>query len=144
MLHLTLIRKWKKPEYTIGQLFAGGRMICNTIEDCDCGLNQHMTEAEIKRIKVQNETAIPVGTYKLTVSMSPKFGRKLIEVLNVPGYLGIRVHKGNTAKESAGCILPGNNTEKGKVTNSTKFEELLTSMVESAISNGEEAYLTII
>lgn len=144
MLHLTLIRKWKKPDYTIGQLFAGGRMICNTIEDCDRGLNQHMTEAEIKRIKVQNETAIPVGTYKLTVSMSPKFGRKLIEVLNVPGYLGIRVHKGNTAKDSAGCILPGNNTEKGKVTNSTKYEELLTSMVESAISNGEEAYLTII
>ncbi len=144
MLHLTLIRKWKKPEYTIGQLFAGGRMICNTIEDCDRGLNQHMTETEIKRIKVQNETAIPVGTYKLTVSMSPEFGRKLIEVLNVPGYLGIRIHKGNTAKDSAGCILPGNNTEKGKVTNSTKFEELLTSMVESAISNGEEAYLTII
>lgn len=144
MLHLTLIRKWKKPEYTIGQLFAGGRMICNTIEDRDRGLHMYMTEAEIKKIKVQNETAIPVGTYRLTVSMSPKFGRKLIEVLNVPGYSGIRIHKGNTAKDSAGCILPGNNTEKGKVTNSTKFEELLTSMVESAISNGEEAYLTII
>jgi hypothetical protein len=68
----------------------------------------------------------------------------LIEVLNVPGYSGIRIHKGNTAKDSAGCILPGMNTEKGKVTNSTKYEELLTSMVDSAINNGEEAYLTII
>lgn len=144
MLHLTLIRKWKKSDYTIGQLFAGGRMICNTVEDADRGLNMYMSEKEINKIKIAGETAIPTGTYKLAVTQSPRFGRKLIEVLNVPGYLGIRIHKGNTAKDSAGCILPGNNTEKGKVTNSTKFEELLTSMVDGAISNGEEAYLTII
>lgn len=144
MLHLTLIRKWKNPAYTIGQLYAGGRLICNSLEDTDRGLNMHMPEKEINKIKIAGETAIPTGTYKLAVTQSPRFGRKLIEVLNVPGYLGIRIHKGNTAKNSAGCILPGNNTEKGKVTNSTKFEELLTSMVESAINNGEEAYLTII
>lgn len=144
MLHLTLIRKWKNADYTIGQLYAGGRLICNTVEDADRGLNMHMSEAEIKKIKIAGETAIPTGTYKLAVTQSPRFGRKLIEVLNVPGYLGIRIHKGNTAKDSAGCILPGNNTEKGKVTNSTKYEELLTSMVDSAIKNGEDAYLTII
>ena len=144
MLHLTLIRKWKKTEYTIGQLFAGGRLICNVIEDADRGLNQFMSEAELRRRKIIGETAIPVGTYKLGVSVSPKFGRKLVEVLNVPGYSGIRIHKGNTAKDSAGCLIPGNNTEKGKVTNSTKYEELITSMVESAINNDEEAYLTII
>lgn len=144
MLHLTLIRKWKNADYTIGQLYAGGRLICNTVEDADRGLNMHMSEAEIKKIKIHSETAIPTGTYKLAVTMSPKFGRKLIEVLNVPGYLGIRVHKGNSAKDSAGCVIPGNNTEKGKVTNSTKYEELLTSMVDSAIKNGEDAYLTII
>ena len=129
MLHLTLIRKWKKSDYTIGQLFAGGRMICNTVEDADRNLNMYMSEKEINKIKIAGETAIPVGTYKLAVTQSPRFGRKLIEVLN---------------EDSAGCILPGNNTEKGKVTNSTKFEELLTSMVDGAISNGEEAYLTII
>ena len=144
MLHLTLIRKWKKADYTIGQLYAGGRLICNTIEDADRGLHMYMSLTEIKKRKIASETAIPVGTYKLNVSPSPKFGRRLIEVLNVPGYSGIRIHKGNTAKDSAGCILPGMNTEKGKVTNSTKYEELLTSMVDSAINNGEEVYLTII
>ena len=144
MLHLTLFRKWKNTEYTIGQLFAGGRLICNTVEDSDRGLNMYMKEAEIKRIKIQNETAIPVGTYKLAVSVSTKFKRKLIEVLNVPGYSGIRFHKGNTAKDSAGCIIPGENKVKGGVINSTHYEELLTSMVESALNNKEETYLTII
>lgn len=144
MLHLTLIRKWKKSDYTIGQLYAGGRLICNTVEDADRGLNMYMKETEIKNKKVYAETAIPAGTYKLAVSVSPKFKRKLIEVLNVPGYSGIRIHKGNTAKDSAGCIIPGENKIQGGVINSTKYEELLTSMVESALNNKEEAYLTII
>ena len=144
MLHLTLIRKWKNPGYTIGQLYAGGRLICNTVEDADRGLHQFMTNTEIARIKKPGGTAIPIGTYKLNVCISPKFGRKLIEVLNVPGYSGIRVHRGNNSKDSAGCILPGQNTIKGGVTNSAKYEELLTSMVESALNNKEEAYLTII
>ena len=144
MLHLTLFRKWYKDEYTIGQLFAGGRQICNTIEDTDRGLHQFMSEAEIKKIKVPGKTAIPVGTYRVEVTPSPKFGRPLIEVQNVPGFSGIRVHRGNTAADSAGCILPGLNTEKGKVTNSTHFEELLTSMVSAACTAGEEVFLTVI
>lgn len=144
MLHLTLIRTWKKADYTIGKLFAGGRQICNTVEDADRGLNMYMTDAEVRKVKVQNETAIPVGTYKLAVTMSPKFGRKLVEIQNVVGFSGIRIHRGNTAKDSAGCVIVGQNTIKGGVTNSTKFEELITSMVEQAIANGEEAYLTII
>ena len=144
MLHLTLIRTWRKADYTIGKLYAGGRQICNTVEDKDRGINMYMSEAEVRKIKVQNETAIPVGTYKLAVTMSPKFGRKLIEVQNVVGFVGIRVHKGTTAKDSAGCIIVGQNTIKGGVTNSAKYEELVTSMVEQAIANGEEAYLTII
>lgn len=144
MLHLTLIRAYKKDTYTIGRLYAGGRFICNTIEDKDRGLNQFMSESDIQKVKVKAETAIPIGTYKLVVSMSPKFGRKLIEIQNVPAYSGVRVHRGNTAQDSAGCVIVGMNTEKGKVTNSTKYEELLTTMVESAINNKEECYLTII
>lgn len=144
MLHLTLLRKWRKPEYTIGQLFAGGRFICNTIEDTDRGLHQYMSAADIAKIKLPGKTAIPLGTYRLAVSPSPKFGRNLIEVLNVPGFAGIRIHRGNTAEDSAGCILPGINSEKGKVTNSTHFEELLTSMVMAALTAGEDVFLTII
>lgn len=144
MLHLTLIRAYRKADYTIGQLYTGNTLLCNTIEDTDRGLNQNDSTEHIKKVKVPGQTAIPTGTYKLTVSQSPKFGRRLIEVLNVPGFSGIRVHRGNTAADSAGCIIPGKNTARGRVTDSTRFEELLTQMVDNAIRSGEECYLTIV
>lgn len=97
MLQLLLIRKWKKTEYTIGQLYVNGEFFCNTVEDVDRGLNQNMTEAQVLKIKVKDETAIPTGTYKLEVTMSPKFKRELIMVCDVPGFVGIRVHRGNYA-----------------------------------------------
>lgn len=144
MLHLTLIRAYRKTDYTIGQLFAGGRFVCNTVEDTDRGINMYMDKTAIMKVKVPDKTAIPVGTYKLDVTPSPKFGRDLIEVQAVPGFSGIRIHRGNNADHSSGCIIPGLNNVKGGVTQSTKYEELLTSMVSAAIKNNETAYLTII
>lgn len=144
MLHFTLIRKYRKDAYTIGQLYANGKFVCNTIEDVDRGLNNNMSLAAVLKVKVPNETAIPTGTYQLIVSMSPKFKRELIEVRGVVGFSGIRIHRGNTAADSAGCIIVGINTEKGKVTNSTMYETMVTKMVSDAIANNEECYLTII
>lgn len=103
-----------------------------------------MSASAILKIKKANETAIPTGTYKLVVSESPKFKRELIEIVGVPGFVGVRVHRGNTAQDSAGCVIPGINSEKGKVTDSTKYEEILTKKVKTAIAKNEECYLTII
>jgi hypothetical protein len=144
MLHFTLIRKYRKDAYTIGQLYANGKFVCNTIEDVDRGLNNNMSLAAVLKVKVPNETAIPTGTYQLIVSMSPKFKRELIEVRGVVGFSGIRIHRGNTAADSAGCIIVGINSEKGKVTNSTMYETMVTKMVSDAIASNEECYLTII
>jgi hypothetical protein len=58
-------------------------------------------------VKVQDETAIPAGSYKMRISKSPKFGRLLPEILDVPGFSGIRIHKGNTAADSSGCLIIG-------------------------------------
>ena len=140
MLQLLVIRKWKSEDYTIGQLYVNGEKLCNTMEDKDRCLNQNMTKAQIDKIKVKGVTAIPTGTYRLQVSMSPKFKRELIEILDVPCYQGVRIHRGNTAKDSEGCILPGLNTAKGMVTNSTEYEIKLTEMVK----NDSDAYITII
>lgn len=144
MLHFTLLRKYRKEAYTIGQLFENGVFLCNTIEDRDRGLNNNMSASAILKIKVSNETAIPTGTYLLNVSESPKFKRDLVEVVGVPGFVGIRIHKGATADHSAGCIIPGLNSIKGGVTDSQKYEELLTKKVKAAISKNEQCYLTII
>lgn len=140
MLQILLIRKYRKPEYTIGQLYVNGKFVCNTIEDTDRRLYQGQPIADLASKKVSGKTAIPTGTYRLQVSESPKFGRELIEVMDVPGFMGIRIHRGNTADDSAGCILPGMNTAVGKVTDSTKYELDLTKMVKA----DKEAYITII
>lgn len=140
MLHFLLDRKWRKGSYTIGRLYVNGEFLCNTIEDVDRKLNQNMSATEIQRNKVAAETAIPTGTYAMRVTMSPKFKRELVEIQNVPGFSGIRVHRGNTEKDSAGCLIVGENTSKGRVTNSTKYELQITEMVKKA----DYAYITII
>lgn len=140
MLHFLLDRKWRKDTYTIGRLYVNGEFLCNTIEDVDRKLNQNMSATEIQKIKVMAETAIPTGTYAMRVSMSPKFKRELVEIVNVPAFSGIRIHRGNTAQDSAGCVIVGENTSKGRLTNSTKYELQITEMVKKA----DYAYITII
>lgn len=140
MLQLLIIRKYRKADYTIGQLYVNGQFKCNTLEDTDRRLYQGQPIADIAKKKKAGQTAIPTGTYRLRVTESPKFGRELIEVCDVPGFVSIRIHRGNTAADSAGCILPGMNTAVGKVTDSTRFELELTKIVKA----DKDAYLTIV
>ena len=140
MLQILITRNWRKADYTIGKLYVNGKQLCNTLEDTDRRLYQGQPLAEIAKRKVKKQTAIPTGTYRLQVSESPKFKRELIEVLDVPGFTGIRIHRGNTAADSEGCILPGVNNAVGRVSDSTKYELELTKMVKA----DPDAYLTII
>ena len=140
MLHLLLTRNYRKPTYTIGKIYANGTLICNSMEDVDRRLFQGQPLADILKIKIKGETAIPTGTYRLQVTDSPKFKRPLIEVCDVPGFSGIRIHALNTAEQSEGCIGPGLNTAVGRITDSRKYENILTEMV----AKEKEAYITII
>lgn len=144
MLHFTLERRWRKTAYTIGRLYKNGEFLCNTVEDPDRGLHSNMAAAQIAKIKVPDQTAIPTGSYKVQLSESPKFKRVLPEVLNVPGYFGIRIHKGATADHSSGCIIPGDNTATGRVTNSEKYEKLIVAAIAAAEAKKEDVWLTII
>lgn len=144
MLHFTLIRKYRKEKYTIGLLYENGEFLCNIVEDRDRGLNNNMSAAAILKIKVPSETAIPTGTYRLVVNESPKFKREMIEVVGVPGFTGIRIHNGVNADHSAGCLIPGLNTIKGGVSDSKRYEEILTKKVKASMAKNEDVYLTII
>ena len=144
MLHFTLIRKYRKEKYTIGLLYANGEFLCNIVEDRDRGLNNNMSAAAILKIKVPSETAIPTGTYRLVVNESPKFKREMIEVVGVPGFTGIRIHNGVNADHSSGCLIPGLNTIKGGVSDSKRYEEILTKKVKASMAKNEDVYLTII
>lgn len=140
MLQILITRNWRKADYTIGKLYVNGKQLCNTLEDTDRRLFQGQPIADIAAKKVKGQTAIPTGTYRLQVSESPRFKRELIEVLDVPGFSGIRIHRGNTTADTEGCILPGVNNAVGRVSDSTKYELELTKMVKA----DADAYLTII
>ena len=138
-MKLTLKRIARKEGYTIGRLYIDDAYFCDTLEDKDRGLEQAMPLDMIKRIKVKGETAIPTGTYELSMRhISPKYSRKkafaftggvMPRLLNVPGYEGVLIHSGNTAADSEGCILVGENKAVGKVLNSMATFKALWSVL---------------
>ncbi len=124
-MEILLKRIAKKNLYTIGKLYIDGVYFCDTIEDKDRGLSQSMLLEEIKKIKVPNETAIPTGTYNVTLNVvSPKFkdrawakpyGGKVPRILNVPGFEGVLIHPGTDQNSTSGCVILGKNKIVGKV-----------------------------
>ena len=125
MIKLRLERRYKGSKYTIGKLFINDEYFCDTIEDIDRGLKSSMSVEYIKKKKVYAETAIPTGTYKIEMTYSSKFKRILPLLVDVKGFSGIRIHRGNTEIDSSGCIIIGENKVKGKVINSTPYEVAL-------------------
>ena len=133
----------KRPTYTIGKMYIDGQYFSNTLEDTDRGLTQKDSLASIKSKKISNQTAIPTGMYKVIVNMSPKFKRNLPRLIDVPGFDGILIHRGNTDKDTSGCILVGENKVVGKVLNSTPYETALVDKLTKAQSKGESITITI-
>lgn len=129
-MNILLDRKYKKDTYTISNVYINGKWFCNAIEDKDRNLDDAMPLADIRQRKIYGETAIPRGTYKVDMdTISPTFakknaaytrpyGHKMPRLKNVKGFEGILIHSGNTAKDSFGCIIVGENKAKGKVINS--------------------------
>ena len=142
-MKLTLYRKWPKATYCIGLLYINGERFCETLEDRIVDINKNgIFDGNEK--KVYGESAIPYGTYKVIYNYSPKFKRNLPRLLNVPHFEGILIHSGNTAKDSAGCILVGKNTEVGKLTNSRATSDKLNALIEAAQKKGEEITIEIV
>ena len=119
-MKLLLRRKFKGPQYTIGDLSINGVFFCNVIED---GVRP-------VGVKVYGETAIPFGTYQVVMRYSPKFKKVLPLLLDVPMFDGIRIHSGNTQSDSLGCLIVGENKVKGRVINSRKTMDKLLKLFE--------------
>jgi hypothetical protein len=152
-MKLKVWRKWPKKGYCIGIFYVSGARLSNSLEDEDRGLDQKMPTGKINQLKIKGRTAIPKGTYRVVLSVSPKFSTRawakkykglVPELLNVKGYSGVRIHPANSASEVEGCIAPGDNTVIGKVTNSTKrYYELMDKLVP-AWEKGEEITIEIV
>ena len=120
-MKLKVERRWPKATYTIGRLYVDGLYYFNTLEDRDRGLKQTDHPDYIKARKVAGETAVPKGTYTITMNVtSPKYAGvswywnlcrgKMPRLLNVPGFDGILIHPGSDELSTRGCILTGKTT----------------------------------
>lgn len=131
-MNIELKRRYIGEGYTIGSLSIDGQYFCDTLEDA------------VRQVKVYGKTAIPYGRYNIILNVSPRFGRILPRLIDVPQFDGVLIHRGNTAEDTAGCILVGENKVKGKVINSTPYEIGLVKMMREAIDRGEKITIEII
>lgn len=140
-MELKLKRIARKPTYTIGKMYINGEYFCDTIEDVDRGLKQTDDLNKISSVKVKGQTAIPVGRYLVTKTFSTRFKRNMYLLNNVPGFAGIRIHAGNTDKDTEGCLILGKNKAVGKVLESrdtvNAFEKVLDKVTN------EKIYMTV-
>ena len=154
---LTLVRDiaGSTKEYTIGELFVNEEAtlskttkVCDTLEDTfrllskTCPNTPKGIGCNCKE-KVYGKTCIPYGTYTVRLSYSNRFRRILPEVLNVPHFLGIRLHSGNSSKDTEGCILVGTKSKGDWVTASRVAFNKLYKLLQTAEKNKEEITITI-
>ena len=131
---LTLKRKMFGKKATIGDLYVDSRYFCHTLEDVVRG----------DGIKIPGETAIPYGRYKVIIDFSNRFQRDMPHVLDVPMFQGIRIHSGNTDKNTEGCILLGVSIENDDfIGNSRVAFANFFSLLRDGLKQGE-VWLTIL
>ena len=145
---MILTRIAKRPNYTIGRLevreqvddeFLTGTetsYICDTLEPTwrDYKQGAH---------KMKGRSAIPEGRYPVVITYSPKFKQWLPILVGVPMFSGIRIHAGNTSKDTTGCILVGENKEKGKVLNSRFWVNRVKELIVEAKDRDEAVWIVI-
>ena len=125
-MNLYLQRTERGDRYTMGRLAIDGVAFCDTLEPTD----RHLEAATMRpEQKVFGQTAIPTGTYPVVLTYSPRFKCTLPLLKNVPHFEGIRIHPGNSATDTAGCILVGRRLHSGRLTDSRQtMRQLMTTL----------------
>lgn len=142
-MNLKLKRRYFCDKYTIGSLYLNDKYFCDTLEDPNRDINKN-GKFDNGEIKIKGNTCIPFGKYKIIVNLSPKFKRELPRLLDVPSFEGVLIHRGNTAKDTEGCILVGENKVKGMVINSTIYEQKIVNILKEIQGRGEQITIEIV
>ena len=152
MMDLILTRRVFLPNCTLGTLelvpsgkFLKNVYLCDTLEPTYRDLS--------KEAKVRGKTAIPYGRYRIKFAYSQKFRKQMPYLLDVPKFIGIMIHSGNTPRDTKGCILVGQNPEgihtefvdvwMPRIERSRSIFQNLFSMLEKAEKENEEIYITV-
>jgi hypothetical protein len=126
-MKIVVVRRWLGDTASVGKLFINGRFFCYTLED------------QVRPIgeKVSGHTAIPYGTYPVRITHSPKFGKMMPLIDNVPGFSGIRIHPGNSIDDTSGCLLVGFGRDGSKLTQSASAYAELFDKISEAEQSGK-------
>ena len=136
-MEIVLQRDVLHDDYTLGTMYVGLRHYGYTCEDRDRLLELH------PEAKIHGKTCIPRGRYRVTSSPSKRFGRVMLELLEVPGFSGVRIHGGNTSADTEGCPLLGSVRTLDGVANCKERCESLLRDVQSAEQRGEEVWIDV-
>jgi len=128
-MELRLKRNILTDSYTLGSLYIDNEFFCYTVEDKVREVNKDGDLDDAGETKVFGETAIPAATYKVILSMSNRFKKLMPEILNVKGFTGVRIHAGNNAIDSHGCIILGDaRTATGVASSRQSFLKLMAKL----------------
>jgi hypothetical protein len=130
-MELLLTRKWYQQTCIIGELNVDGTFECFTLEDVE------------RKVKIPGTTAIPQGIYRVIIDWSQKYQKNMPHILNVPGFEGIRIHSGNNALDTEGCILVGQEKGDEMILKSRVAYLSLFTKLFTASSQGKEITITI-
>lgn len=133
-MELTLKRQPSSFFSTPGDLLIGDVWQCYTLEDI----------VRAPGVKVYGETAIPAGRYRVVWSWSPTFKCNMPELLDVPGFKGVRIHWGNWAKDTLGCLLVGLKRLPDMVGASRPAYAALLKKLVPAFQRGEEVWINVV
>ncbi len=142
-MNLQLIRKEFTSESTIGELFIDGNFFCYTLEDVVRDKNNDGDLDDKGEEKVYGKTAIPKGKYEIIINYSERFKQQMPLLLNVKGFEGIRIHKGNSAVDTHGCLLLGKSKSKDFIgVSNLAYNEFMTTLKKA--TKGEKIFIQII
>ena len=138
-MDLLLLREPSAGDHTFGKLYVNIAFQCDTLEDV---IREVMNEP-VESWKVPGATAIPSGCYSVSITYSPHFQRDMPLINAVEGYEGVRIHPGNTAADTEGCVLVGAVRTADGVGESRMAFDSLYPLLTDALNNQEEVWLTI-
>jgi hypothetical protein len=136
-IKLLLDRSEYGDDSTVGDLYIAGVWESATLED----------SLAVNGVKVEGKTCIPDGMYEVLITWSPKFKRRLPLLIDVPGFDGIRIHPGNTAEDTAGCLLVGEKVihvaDVPFLTHSREAFDRLFAKIDAAYTTGEKLFIEV-
>jgi hypothetical protein len=138
-MRFILQRGQSKAGVTLSRLTLGEKFICDVLED----EVREVKGQPVAKWKVHGRTAIPAGTYEVVAQNSPRFGPDTLTLLDVPGFQYIRVHAGNSAEDTEGCLLPGLRMSETRVVSSRAALAHIRELVLPALKAGEKVQIEI-